>query len=191
MMPGHPAFVFRKSAGLGVGNAGFEEFIAVNQVGKRFFNEVRLPKRPGGNRYTGDGAAPGLDHKPLDWSNYPAERIKQSYTDDHGLGAAVAINEGSRATHYYSGPLRAIFDENAVAWAGREIRHPFVSEENDYYFKSDTIEDLVRQIYAGHPYSRVPLSHLPATVATWNGYVAAGADPEFEREKDAPMYAIA
>jgi hypothetical protein len=50
MMPGHPTFDFRGSSGLNVGNAGFEEFIAVNQVGKRFFNEVRLPIRPGANR---------------------------------------------------------------------------------------------------------------------------------------------
>ena len=59
MMPGHPTFGFRASAGINVGNAGFEEFIAVNQVGKRFFNEVRLPARPGLNRYPGDGGAPG------------------------------------------------------------------------------------------------------------------------------------
>ena len=37
MMPGHPTFGFRGSAGFNVGNSGFEEFIAVNQVGKRFF----------------------------------------------------------------------------------------------------------------------------------------------------------
>ncbi|MBM62644.1 MAG: hypothetical protein CL484_06805, partial [Acidobacteria bacterium] len=66
MMPGHPTFGFRKSAGVNVGNAGFEEFIAVNQVGKRFFSEVRLPTRPGGSRYPGDRGAPGqgLSHKP-------------------------------------------------------------------------------------------------------------------------------
>ncbi|MCF8487471.1 MAG: FAD-binding protein [Rhodobacteraceae bacterium] len=193
MMPGHPTFVFRKSTGVAVGNAGFEEFIAVNQVGKRFFNEVRLPKRPGANRYPGDGAAPGqgLDHTPLDWRNCSAEWIRKSYTYDHGLDAAVALNEGSRAPHYYSGPLWAIFDQDAIDRTGWEIRFPYVSEENGYYFKSDTIDDLARQIYAGHPYSRVPLGHLSTTVTTWNGYVAAGADPEFEREKDAPMYAIA
>jgi len=71
MMPGHPTFGFRGSAGINVGNVGFEEFIAVNQVGKRFFNEVRLPVRPSPSRYPGDGASPGrgLDHKPLDWRN--------------------------------------------------------------------------------------------------------------------------
>lgn len=192
MMPGHPTFVFRGSTGLSVGNAGFEEFIAVNQVGKRFFNEVRLPKRPGGNRYPGDGAAPGqgMDHKPLDWRNCSAEWIKQSYNYDHGLDAALAMNEGSRAPHYHSGPLWAIFDEDALVRTGWELRFPYVSD-NGYSFSSDTIEDLARQIHAHHPYSRVPMAHLPATVTTWNGYVAAGADPEFEREKDAPMYAVA
>lgn len=193
MKPGHPTFAFRGAAGIGVGNAGYEEFIAVNQVGKRFFNEVRLPKRPAGNRYPGDGAAPGqgMDHKPLDWRNCSAEWIKQSYTYDHGLDAAVAINEGSRAPNYYSGSLWAIFDQDAIDRTGWELRFPYVSETNGYYFKADTIEELARKIYDGHPYARVPLSYLPQTVTTWNGYVDAGADPEFEREKDAPMYKIA
>ncbi len=193
MKPGHPTFVFRKSSGLGVGNAGYEEFIAVNQVGKRFFNEVRLPKRPAGNRYPGDRAAPGqgMDHTPLDWRNCSHEWIRQSYNYDHGLDAAVAMNEGSRAPHYYSGPLWAIFDQEAVDRTGWELRHPYVSEENGYFFKADTIEELAEKVYFGHPYSRVPLSYLPETVNTWNGYVDAGADPEFEREKDAPMHRIA
>ena len=193
MMPGHPTFVFRGAAGLGVGNAGFEEFIAVNQVGKRFFNEVRLPKRPGINRYPGDKAAfgQGMDHKPLDWRNCSAAWIKQSYNYDHGLDAAVAINEGSRAPDYFSGPLWAIFDQDAVDRSGWELRFPFVSEDNGYYFKADTIPELMNKINAEHPYQRVPISHLGRTIETWNGYVTAGADPEFEREKDAPMYAIA
>ncbi|MFZ8941660.1 MAG: FAD-binding protein, partial [Gemmobacter sp.] len=81
MYPGHPTFDFRGSTGLSVGGSGFEEFIAVNQVGKRFFNEVRLPKRPGANRYPGDKAAPGqgLAHKPLDWRNCRKEWVREMY----------------------------------------------------------------------------------------------------------------
>jgi hypothetical protein len=193
MMPGHPTFVFRGSTGIGVGNAGFEEFIAVNQVGKRFFNEVRLPRRPGANRYPGDGGAPnrGLDHRPLDWRNARHEWVRQMYNYDHGLDAALAMNEGSKAPHYYSGPIWAIFDEDAIDRTGWELRFPFVNESNGYYFKADTIDELAGKIYAGHPFQRVPLNYLPETVETWNGYVAAGADPDFEREGDAPMYAIA
>ena len=73
MMPGHPTFGFRRSAGINVGNAGFEEFIAVNQVGKRFFSEVRLPNRPGGSGYPGDRGAPGqgIAHTPVDWAQLP------------------------------------------------------------------------------------------------------------------------
>jgi len=193
MYPGHPTFPFRAATGLAVGGSGFEEFIAVNQVGKRFFNEVRLPKRPGANRYPGDKAAPGqgLEHKPLDWRNCAAEWVRQSYTYDHGLDAAIAMNEGSKAPHYHSGSLWAIMDQDAIDRTGWELRFPFVNESNGYFFKADTIQELAGKIFAGHPFARVPLSHLPATVETWNGYVAAGADPEFEREKDAPMYAIA
>lgn len=192
MMPGHPTFGFRGSAGINVGRVGFEEFIVVNQVGKRFFNEVRLPLRPGLNRYPGDGGAPnrGLDHIPLDWRNCRKEWVREMYDYDHGLDAALAINEGSEPPHYYSGPLWAIFDHEAVERTGWELRFPYVAD-NGYFFEADTIEDLAAQIEAGHEFQRVPLKYLSETVTTWNGYVESGVDPEFEREVDAPLHRIA
>lgn len=192
MMPGHPTFPFRGSAGFGVGNTGFEEFIAVNQVGKRFFNEVRLPRRPGPSAYPGDGGAPGrgLDHTPLDWRNCRKEWVRQMYNYDHGLDAALAMNEGSEAPDYFSGPLWAIFDQDAVDRTGWELRYPYVSD-NGYFFRADTIEELAELIYAGNEFQRVPLGYLAETVATWNRYVEAGVDPDFEREEDAPMNPIA
>jgi hypothetical protein len=192
MMPGHPTFGFRGSAGVNVGTAGFEEFIAVNQVGKRFFNEVRLPRRGGGGQFPGGGVAPhaGIAHKPTDWRNCRSEWVKQMYTYEHGCDAALAVNEGSKAPHYYSGPLWAIFDQDAVERAKWELRFPFVAD-NGYYFKADTIEDLAAKIEKGHEFQRVPLKHLADTVAKWNGYVDEGKDPDFEREADAPMHRIA
>jgi hypothetical protein len=192
MMPGHPTFGFRGSSGLNVGTAGFEEFIAVNQVGKRFFNEVRLPLRAGGGQYPGGGVAPnnGLEHKPTDWRNCRHEWIRQTYTYDHGLDAALALNEGSEPPHYYSGPLWAIFDQDAVERTGWELRFPYVAD-NGYFFQADTIDELARKIESGHEFQRVPLKYLAGTVESWNRYVDAGADPDFEREADAPMHRIA
>lgn len=191
MFPGHPTFGYRGSAGLNIGPAGFEEFIAVNQVGKRFFNEIRLPQRAGGGQYPGRGVVPnpGLAHKPTDWRNCEAEWVRQIYNYDAGLDAALAINEGSEPPDYFSGPLWAIFDEDAVERTGWELRYPFVAD-NGYFFKADTIEELAAKIKAGHEFQRVPLKYLSQTVATWNRYVDDGADPEFEREADAPMHRI-
>ena len=192
MMPGHPTFGFRGSAGFNVGSSGFEEFIAVNQVGKRFFNEVRLPARPGPSAYPGDRGAPGrgLDHTPVDWRNCRKEWVRDMYNYDHGVHAALALNEGSEAPEYYSGPIWAIFDQDAVDRNGWELRYPFVSD-NGYYFQADTIEELAAKVEADHEFQRVPLNYLAETVTTWNGYVESGTDPEFEREVDAPMNRIA
>jgi hypothetical protein len=192
MFPGHPTFGFRGSAGVNVGTAGFEEFIAVNQVGKRFFNEVRLPRRGGGGQYPGGGIAPnsGIEHKPGDWRNCRHEWVRQMYNYDHGVDAALAINEGSEPPHYFSGPLWAIFDQDAVERAGWELRFPYVAD-NGYFFKADTIEELAQKIERGHEFQRVPLKYLAETVAKWNSYVDAGKDPDFEREADAPMHRIA
>jgi hypothetical protein len=191
MMPGHPTFGFRGSAGFNVGRSGFEEFIAVNQVGKRFFNEVRLPARPGPSAYPGDRGAPGrgLDHTPVDWRNCRKEWVREMYNYDHGVHAALALNEGSEPPDYFSGPIWAVFDQDAVDRNGWELRYPYVSD-NGYFFQADTIEGLAEQIRAGNEFQRVPLRYLSETVATWNGYVESGADPEFEREADAPMNRI-
>ena len=91
------------------------------------------------------------------------------YSYDHGLDAALAINEGSKPPHYYSGPLWAIFDQDAVERTGWELRAPYVSD-NGYFFQADTIEELAEKIAAGHEFQRVPLSYLADTVATWNSY---------------------
>jgi hypothetical protein len=192
MMPGHPAFGFRGSCGISVGTAGFEELIAVNQVGKRFFNEVRLIARTGGNRYPGGGITPGrgLEHKPKDWRNCSHEWLRSTYDYDHGIEAALAINEGSKAPHYYSGPIWAIFDQATVERTGWKLRYPYVAD-NGYFFTADTIEELAARIKKGNEFQRVPLAHLAKTVGTWNAYVDAGADHVFELEKDGSMHRIA
>ena len=191
MFPGHPSFGYRGSAGVNVGSAGFEEFIAVNQVGKRFFNEIWLPQRSGGGQYPGRGVVPnpGLEHTPGDWRNAATDWVGEQYNYPGGLDAALAINEGSEPPDYYSGPIWAIFDQDTVERTGWELRHPYVSD-NGYYFQADTIEELAAKIEAGHEFQRVPLKHLGATVETWNGYVDGGEDPEFARETEAPMHRI-
>jgi hypothetical protein len=51
--PGHPTFGFRGSVGINIGSAGFEDLIAVNQVGKRFYNELRVTHRVDSARFPG------------------------------------------------------------------------------------------------------------------------------------------
>jgi hypothetical protein len=192
MMPGHPAFGFRGSCGISVGAAGFEELIAVNQVGKRFFNEVRLIARTGGNRYPGNGVTPnrGIDHKAHDWRNCTHEWLRTTYDYDHGIEAALAVNEGSQAPDYLPGPIWGIFDQETAERTEWKLRYPFVAD-NGYFFKADTLEELAAKIEAGNEFQRVPLKHLVSTVATWNGYVEGGKDLDFEREKDGALHRIA
>ncbi|MGH8649347.1 MAG: FAD-binding protein, partial [Burkholderiales bacterium] len=73
MLPGHPAFAFRRSTGITLGLSSYEHLIAVNQVGSRFFNEMDVARRydspvwPGGPRV----GAPkhSLQHVQCDWRN--------------------------------------------------------------------------------------------------------------------------
>ncbi len=195
-LPGHPTFPFRKSSGIALfGSNSFEHLIAVNQVGKRFYNELNLTRQVPFSWYpsgpaTGTPKA-GIEHVPLDWRNCDPQWVRQVYNRYAGVDAALAMNEGSTAPDFFSGPLWAIFDADAVERDGWNIEPPFTSLENGYFFVADTIEELAKKIEEGHEFQRVPLKYLVETVEKWNAAVNAGKDEEFGRGEDAPMHAIA
>ena len=119
---------------------------------------MRLVARTGGNRYPGGGITPGrgLEHKPKDWRNCSHEWLQTTYDYDHGIEAALAINEGSTAPDYYSGPIWAIFDAATVERTGWKLRYPYVAD-NGYFFQADTIDELAAKIEKGNEFQRVPL----------------------------------
>jgi len=195
MLPGHPTFSTRGSTGINLANDSFQHLIVVNQVGKRFFNEMLVTRREGGAAFP---AAPrkgqprsGLEHVQLDWRNASAENIRKTYAEPNSVHAALAMNEGSKAPDFFSGPIWAIFDRAAVVRDKWNIDPPFTSPTNGHFFSADTIEALAAKVRAGHEFQRVPLSNLAETVARWNSYVDKGTDPEFGRGADVPMHKIA
>jgi len=194
MLPGHPGFTLRGSTGFELQPQSFQHLIVVNQVGKRFFNELLIPDRRGGGAFpAGPGKGQpksGIAHVQLDWRNASVENIRATYAEPSSIHAALAMNEGSQAPDFYSGPIWAIFDRAAVERDKWNIDPPFTSPTNGHFFKADTIEELAAKIHAGHEFQRVPLSYLKETVAKWNAYVDKGSDPDFGRGPDAPMYKI-
>ncbi|MBW6507713.1 MAG: FAD-binding protein [Rhodobacteraceae bacterium] len=192
MYPGHPTFPFRGSTGFAANANTFEHFIAVNQVGKRFFNDMNLMRgNQAGTAFPGGNNVPvrGVEITQGDWRNSGRDHIRGMYNRHAGLDAALQINEGSQGPDFHSGPLWAIFDEGAVERAELNLTYPWVAD-NGYFFSADTLEELQAKINAGHSYQRVPMTHLADTVARWNGFVDAGADTDFGRGEDAPMHKI-
>jgi hypothetical protein len=194
MLPGHPTFPFRGSTGIDLGASSFQHLIVVNQVGKRFFNEMQITVRRGGAAFpAGPGKGQpksGLEHVQLDWRNASVENVRATYSEPNSIHAALAMNEGSKAPDFLSGPIWAIFDRGAVERDKWNIDPPFTSPANGFFFRADTIEELAAKIKAGHEFQRVPLTHLVETVRRWNSCVDRGSDPEFGRGSDAPMHRI-
>jgi len=67
IFPGHPSFLFARAKGFNIGDAGWEHVIAVNQVGRRFYNESAI-----GDTSSDAAWPPGNDgtrtpFTPLDW----------------------------------------------------------------------------------------------------------------------------
>jgi hypothetical protein len=192
MLPGHPTFPFRGSTGFPANANTFEHIIAVNQVGKRFFNDMNLMRgNQAGTAFPGGNNVParGVDIVQADWRNSSRDHIRGMYNRHAGLDAALQINEGSTGPDFFSGPLWAIFDAGAAERAELKLEFPWVAD-NGYFFSADTLEELQAKINAGHKYQRVPMTHLADTVARWNGFVDAGEDTDFGRGPDAPMHKI-
>ena len=194
MLPGHPTFPFRGATGVVLQPDSFQHLIVVNQVGRRFFNEMQVIIRRGGAAFPAGPAKgqpnSGLQHVQCDWRNASADNIRKTYTEPNAIHAALAMNEGSQAPDYFSGPIWAIFDRAAVERDKWNIDPPFTSLTNSMFFTADTIEELAARIQKGHEFQRVPLRYLVETVKKWNSYVDKGSDPEFARGTDAPMYRI-
>jgi hypothetical protein len=194
MLPGHPTFSLRKSTGIDVSNQSFQHLIVVNQVGKRFFNEMLITRKQGGAAFpAGPGKGQprtGLDHVQLDWRNASVDNIRATYAEPNSIHAALAMNEGSTAPDFFSGPIWAIFDRAAVERAKWNINPPYTSPTNGFFFRADTIQELAARMKANHEFQRVPLTHLADTVSRWNRYADEGRDPEFARGPDAPMYRV-
>src|SRR5207247_4766465 len=92
MLPGHPTFSMRGSTGINLGNDSFQHLIVVNQVGKRFFNEMLVTTRQGGAAFPAGPAKgqpkKGLDHVQLDWRNANVENIRATYAEPNRCHAA-------------------------------------------------------------------------------------------------------
>jgi hypothetical protein len=182
VMPGHPAFEFIRSYGIGIGTAGWEYIIAVNQVGKRFHDEVSIGSHRGSEaQYPPGSSGTNKPFTALDWRNASVDHIRSTYAWGSGSDAALAMNEGSRAPDYSSGPVWAIFDQAAVDANGWQVRYPYIADPpNGYFFKADTLAELARLV-VGNRFQHMPLKYLEQTVARFNGFVNAGKDTDFAK----------
>ena len=181
IFPGHPSFLFARAKGINIGGQGWEHAICVNQVGQRFYNESTIGDTESDAKYP-----PGTDGTrkpfvPLDWRNASPQQVKAQYTRSAAADAALAMNEGSTAPDYASGPVWAIFDSAAVQRTKWPIRHPYIADPPDGYFhKADTLAELAQKV-TEHPHQKMPLKYLEETVKRYNALADKGKDEDFEK----------
>src|SRR5258707_4619229 len=179
--PGHPAFLFARAKGVSIGGAGWEHAIAVNQVGKRFYNERAIGEVSSDAAYPPGSDGTHEPFVPLDWRNASTAQVKAQYKRSSASDAALAMNEGSSAPDYASGPVWAIFDSAAVARTGWKVRFPYIADPPDGYFhKADTLAELAKKVTA-HPHQKMALKYLEETVRRYNALAVKGADEDFEK----------
>ena len=181
IFPGHPSFLFARAKGINIGGAGWEHAIAVNQVGQRFYNERAIGETSSDAAYPPGNDGTREPFVPLNWRNASTAQVRAQYKRSAASDAALAMNEGSRAPDFASGPVWAIFDSAAVSRTGWKIRYPYIADPPDGYFhKADTLAELARKVM-DHPHQKMPLKYLEETVARYNAFANKGVDEDFEK----------
>src|SRR6266446_1126382 len=181
IFPGHPSFLFARAKGIAIGGAGWEHAIAVNQVGQRFYNEREIANSSSDAKYPPGTDGTRKEFVPLDWRNASVTQVRAQYRRSAAVDAALAINEGSRAPDYASGPVWAIFDSAGATRGGWPLRYPYIADPPDGYFhKADTLAELAKKVM-GHPYQKMPLKYLEETVKRYNALADKGVDEDFEK----------
>jgi succinate dehydrogenase/fumarate reductase flavoprotein subunit len=173
--PDSPIFPKIKATGLVVGS--WQNAIIVNQVGKRFYNEME-------NGYPTGTVEGFLDpYVPGDWRN----PTKKPFAPMNYIDAALAINEGSVPPDYSAGPQWAIFDAGAVEREQWSLASPATLA--DYFFSAPTLAELASLMTRNpHQKATMPAANLEATVQRYNTMVDLGVDPDFD--KPSPAYRI-
>jgi FAD binding domain len=181
IFPGHPSFLFARAKGIAIGAAGWEHAIAVNQVGRRFYNERAIADISSDAQYPPGRDGTRTPFVPLDWRNASPAQVRTQYKRSAAADAALAMNEGSQPPDYTSGPVWAIFDSAAVERGGWQIRYPYIADPPDGYFhKADTLAELAKKV-TEHPHQKMPLKYLAETVARYNAFADKGVDEDFEK----------
>ncbi len=171
--PKSPIWGKVKATGLFVGS--WNNVIAVNQAGRRFYNEASA-KYPNGTCFGFYDKAGGYVRD--DWRN--SSKITPKFMNY--IDAALAVNEGSVGPDWAAGPQWCIFDSQEIEhqkWVIDET-----TGEEGYFFKADTLDELQEKLMA-NPYQkfRMPKGRLAETVARYNGFVEKGHDDDFEKPK--------
>ncbi|MDR1894248.1 MAG: FAD-binding protein [Spirochaetales bacterium] len=166
---------------IGVTVRSWQNAIMVNQVGKRFYNEMSAVSYPAG---TANGLLDNYGgYTQGDWRN----GIKLPHAPNNYLDAALALNEGSGPPDYAAGPQWAILDADGVARMRWDLEPSYAVDPN-LFFKADTLEELADKIstctYQHHQMSGAVLR---ATVERYNSFVG-GTDADFA--KPTPQYRI-
>ena len=122
--------LFPKIGATGVNISNWQDAIIVNQVGKRFYDEMQ-DGYPNG---TTEGFYDEYVHG--DWRN----ATKIEYGPMNYVDAALAINEGSTAPDFAPGPQWAIFDAEAVKREKWVLDATAVDPK--YFFSAPTLAEL-------------------------------------------------
>ena len=172
-LPGSEVFPLARATGLPVRD--WQDVIAVNMIGKRFYDET-------GSQYTANNYKFVDPYIPGSYLN--AKNVK--FNPNNYLNAALA---GIGDEHNGGGPIWALFDSEAVAREDWDPKPPTVDIDGGFFFSAGSIGELAKKIVM--KYQRVPMppENLEATVARYNSFVDSGKDEDFGKPK--PLYKIA
>lgn len=118
---------------------------------------------------------------------------------DQALSGTFVDLEGDGNAEAYGGPLWAIMDQAAVERNGWDIDGEGVLDYAEgYAFKADTLEELAAMVVNKyHEEVEMDAETLVETITRYNGFVEAGYDEDWQREKtlvhsieEGPFYAL-
>ncbi len=180
----------------GVPLRDWQNAIVVNWVGKRFYDEtVRVDSDKSDKngvhygltagtrglvRDTNAKYWPDMKENPYvvgDWRNIH----RTNYQPVSFIHAALAVNEGTQAPDFSSGPQWAILDSEGVK--RERMRTDETHVDPAFFFKADTLEELAEKINT-NPFMSFKMKGdaLKATVDRYNQFVDAGKDADFGKE---------
>ena len=161
-------------AGVHAAGSGLQLGAQVGAAVSRLDHQWNYPRGIPDPRYPGSDRGLSLNRITFPWINQQGRRFVQERTASHLALAALVRQPGARAWLIFDDDGKSDLEIAGTDWIDRRNIERLILDNPDITLKAGSLAELAVK-------TGLPAGEVARSIERWNGFIAAGEDPDFGR----------